>query len=169
MEKLDTFFNRIFSVFKGIQVICIFGISGLVFLQVILREVFLIGVQWVYEWSCFMQVTLVWLGMPILLYGDKLLSVTALYNIFPTIIKRVLDVLRYLILLCCTGFMTYGYVLYVKNLGIMKSPVVGFPNWVFYGSMFFGLVMTILVLILNAKKLLRLEAPAEDPQKIKEV
>ena len=34
--------------------------------------------------------------------------------------------------------------------------------------MFFGLVMTILVLILNAKKLLRLEAPAEDPQEIKE-
>ena len=125
MSKIDTVFNRIFSVFKGIQVICIFGISGLVFLQVILREVFLIGVQWVYEWSCFMQVTLVWLGMPILLYSDKLLSVTALYNTFPTIIKRVLDVLRYLILLCCTGFMTYGYVLYVKNLGIMKSPVVG--------------------------------------------
>ena len=93
--------------------------SILVFAQVVLRELFGIGVQWVYEFSCFMQVTMVWLGVPILLYQDSNLKITALYRVLPAFFKRILDFLRYGVYLCCAGFMAYGYVLYVKNLGMM--------------------------------------------------
>lgn len=161
MSRIDRCFEKVFSVFRGCQIICILVMSILVFIQVLLREVFGIGVQWVYEFSCFMQVTMVWLGVPILLYKDSNIKITALYNICPNVIKRVLDFLRYVVYLCCAGFMAYGYVLYVTNLGIMKSSVLRMPNFIFFGAMALGISMTVLVMIMKAKRLLHLEKAPE--------
>ena len=108
-----------------------------------------------------MQVTMVWLGVPILLYKDSNIQITALYNVCPRPVKRALDLLRYGIYLCCAGFMAYGYVLYVENLGIMKSSVLRMPNYVFFGSMAFGISMTVLVMLMKARKLLKMEKTPE--------
>lgn len=164
MSKIDRCFLKIFSAFRSCQILCIFTMSILVFAQVLLRELFGIGVQWVYEFSCFMQVTMVWLGVPILLYKDSNIRITALYGVLPAAIKRVLDILRYGVCLSCAGFMAYGYVLYVNNLGMMKSSVMRLPNYLFFGAMALGIAMTLLVVVLKAKKLLRLDgAPQENP------
>lgn len=156
MSIIDRCFFKVFSLYRAVQIICILLMSMLVFLQVILRELFSIGIQWAYELSCFMQITMVWLGMPILLMKDSNIQITMIYDKSPAKIKRLLDFLKYLILVCCAGFLAWGYVLYVQNLGIMKSAVLRLPNYIFYGSMILGITMMVAVLLFKAKVLLKL-------------
>ncbi len=52
--------------------------------------------------------------------------------------------------------MSFGYVKYVQTLGMMKSPILGFPNYLFFGSFAFGLFMSILVLAFKSKQFLGL-------------
>lgn len=156
MSIIDKWFLKIFSIYRVVQVICILLMSILVFLQVILREVFSIGIQWAYELSCFMQITMVWLGMPILLMKDSNIQITLIYDKSPATVKRALDFLKYVVYVCCAIFLTWGYILYVQNLGSMKSAVLRLPNNIFYGSILFGIIMMIAVLVFKAKVLLRI-------------
>ena len=134
--------------------VCLVFICLLVFIQIVFREVFNIGLQWVFEISCFLQVTMVWLGVPILLYRKTNIRISALYNVCPLILKKLLNIVYYLIYIACFLFMSLGYHNYVKSLGIMQSPVVRIPNYIFFGSFFFGITMSILVLIIRARDII---------------
>lgn len=168
MSRTDKSFFRIFSVYRNVQIVCLIMMSILVFLQVILRELFSIGIQWAYELSCFMQITLVWLGMPILLMKESNVQITVLYDKLPSALKRVIDILKYLIYVCCSAFLTIGYVLYVKNLGAVKSAVLRIPNVIFFIALIFGILMADAVLIFKFKQLIKIDRIELD-KKLKEV
>jgi TRAP-type C4-dicarboxylate transport system permease small subunit len=119
----------------------------LVFIQVLLREVFDIGLQWVFELSRFFQVTMVWLGVPCLLYKKEHISITAIYDLLPQTIKKILDVLFYLIIFACVVMLSVGYYHYFMALGKMKSPILSIPNSVFFGSIAIGILFSFLVLV----------------------
>ena len=128
--------------------------------QVIVREVFNTGVQWVYELSCLLQVTMVWLGIPALLYRGENIKITILYNVLPKFMKRALDVMKYIVIVSSIAMITYGYVLYIKTLALTKSPALRCPNWLFFWAFPFGIIMIIFVLIFRTKMILGLEKPS---------
>ena len=157
--KLESAFEKVFTLFLTIQLTCLIFITILLFGQVIVREVFNTGVQWVYELSCMLQVTMVWLGIPVLLYKSENITITILYNATPKIIRRTLDVLKYLVIVSSVAMMTYGYVAYIRELALIKSPALRIPNYLFFGAFPFGIFMIILVLIFKTKMILGIENP----------
>lgn len=162
-SKLEAGFEKVFAVFLAIQLTCLIFITVLMFGQVIVREVFNTGVQWVYEMSCMLQVTMVWLGVPALLYKSENITITILYNVTPKLIKRILDVLKYIVIVSSVVMMTYGYVLYIKELALTKSPALRIPNYLFFWAFPFGIFMIILVLIFKTKMILGIENPPGTP------
>ncbi len=70
-KHIENIFDKIFNIFQSVQILSLVLICSLVFIQIVLREVFNIGIAWAFELSCFFQVTMVWLGAPVLLYKEK--------------------------------------------------------------------------------------------------
>jgi TRAP-type C4-dicarboxylate transport system permease small subunit len=119
----------------------------LVFVQVIFREVFNVGLQWVFELSRFFQVTMVWLGVPCLLYKKQHIRITALYDKFPETVRHMLDIFFYVIMFICVLMISVGYYHYFLALGKMVSPILSIPNMVFFSSIAIGIFFSLLVLI----------------------
>jgi len=70
-----------------------------------------------------------------------------------------LDVLKYLVIVSSVAMMTYGYVAYIRELALTKSPALRIPNYLFFGAFPFGIFMIILVLIFKTKMILGIENP----------
>ncbi len=151
---MSRLFERIFSVFTVVQRFSLIAMCLLVFWQVAMRELFGIGIQWVYEASCFFQVTMVWLGVPILMYRDENIRITALYNKFPRALKQVAHIIYYLIYVACFAMLCVAYYSYIDSLGAMKSTILRIPNSVFFGSIGLGIFMSVGVILYRTKSLL---------------
>jgi len=156
--KSEKIFEQIFSVYARIQIICLILITVLLFGQVIIREVFSVGLQWVYELSCMLQVTMIWLGLPSLLYHGEDIKISILYDLAPKYIKMGLKVLSYLVILSSVIMISAGYVLYMEKLAFTKSAAMRMPNYIFFGSFPFGIIMIILVLIYKTKSMLDMDS-----------
>jgi TRAP-type C4-dicarboxylate transport system permease small subunit len=158
--KPEKIFEQIFSVYAKIQILCLILITILLFGQVIIREIFNVGLQWVYELSCMLQVTMIWLGLPSLLYHEEDIKITVLYDIAPPIIKKGLKILSYFVILSSVIMISGGYVLYMDKLAFTKSAAMRMPNYIFFGSFPFGIIMIILVLIFKTKSMLKTVSPS---------
>ncbi|MDC7244996.1 MAG: TRAP transporter small permease [Sphaerochaetaceae bacterium] len=159
--KPEKLFEQVFSVYAKIQIACLILITVLLFGQVIIREVFSIGLQWVYELSCMLQVTMIWLGLPSLLYHGEDIKITVLYDIAPPMIKKGLKILSYLVILSSVIMISAGYVMYMDKLAFTKSAAMRMPNYLFFGAFPFGIIMIILVLIFKTKSMLQMDSSAD--------
>lgn len=154
---IDTAFENVFRVYRAGQGICLWAMCLLVFYQVIMREVFGVGIAWVYEMSCFFQISMVWLGVPILLYHNDNIRITALYTKFPISVQKALNVLYYIIYVICFIMMCTGYYYYLTSIGSMTSVVMRIPNYIYFGSFAFGIAISVLVLIFKAKSIILMQ------------
>ncbi len=161
-SRIDQAFESVFRIYRVGQGISLWAMCILVFYQVIMREVFGVGISWVYEVSCFFQVTMVWLGVPILLYHNDNIRITALYAKLPEKAQKVLNVMYYLIYIICFVMICYGYYEYIQALGTVASAVLRIPNYIFYGSFIFGIVISVLVLIFKAKSIITMQRYDDD-------
>lgn len=151
--KFENAFNKVFGFYTCIQMFCLILMSILVFFQLALREVLGIGIQWVFEISCFFQITMVWFGVPVLLYNDNHIKITALYDKFPCALKKAFDILSFVVVVACFIFLSIGYYQYIVNIGATKSPVLRIPNYVYYFSSFFGIFTSVVVLVYKVCKI----------------
>ncbi len=161
-SKIDKAFESVFSLYRLGQGISLWAMCILVFYQVIMREVFGVGIPWVYELSCFFQITMVWLGVPILLYRNDNIRITAIYTKLPEFFQKFLNVLYYIIYIVCFAMICYGYYEYIKSLATVSSAVLHIPNYVFYGSFVFGISISVLVLIFKAKSIITMQRYDQD-------
>lgn len=165
-SRIERVFEKIFSVFLAVQLSCLIFITILMFGQVLAREVFNFGVQWIYELSCMLQVTMVWLGLPALLYRGENIRISIVYNVVPDVAKTILDIVKYIVVVGSVAMMTYGYVLYIDTLAFTKSPALRMPNYLFYGAFPFGILMIILVLIFRTPAMLNLKRSERDGEEV---
>jgi len=159
--KSEKMFEKIFSIYASIQIVCLVAITILLFGQVIARELFSVGLQWVYELSCMLQVTMIWLGLPSLLYRGEDIKISILYDLAPPTIKKGLKILSYLIILSSVVMISIAYVMYMDKLAFTKSAAMRMPNYIFFGSFPFGIIMIILVLIFKTKSMLKMNTSSE--------
>ncbi len=159
--KSEKMFEKIFSIYASIQIVCLVAITILLFGQVLIREIFSIGLQWVYELSCMLQVTMIWLGLPSLLYKGEDIKISIIYDLAPPIIKKGLKILSYLVILSSVVMISIAYVMYMDKLAFTKSAAMRMPNYIFFGSFPFGIIMIILVLIFKTKSMLKMNTSSE--------
>lgn len=132
---------------RRIQIACLLMISLLIFLQIVVREVFSTGVTWLYELACFFQVTLVYLGIPILLENGENISITFLVEMMPKKMQTVLTVFHWIIYAFCTIILTISFILFMQGFWDIKSATLRMPNIMFFFSLFVGLIFNLLVIV----------------------
>jgi len=129
------------------QVFCLLMMTFVVFAQVVLREVFKIGIQWAFELACFFQVTLVFLGMPVLLYKKSNISVSLLLDKLPPKGKQLLNIIGYLVAVFSVDVMAYGFYLYITKAGSFTTATLQMPNYLFFFSAGIGIALSIVALL----------------------
>ena len=139
LKILSTFLKIINRGFETIAILCIVGISSLIFAQIVLRNLFLIGVPWLDEMARFLHISLVFLTIPILLYEDSHIQIDFLSTRLSPLWK---DVLKLIILLACIVFAVvflYSDIDFMKSYWNVPSPAMNMPNIIFFGSAILGM------------------------------
>jgi len=134
-----TFVNMMTRVFETIAIICLVGISTLIFAQIILRNIFSIGLPWLDEMARFLHIALVFLTVPVLLREDAHISIDFLYTRLKSPWQRRLQIL---ILIACTvfaGAFLVSNVEFLSSYWDVPSPAMNMPNIIFFGSVFVGM------------------------------
>lgn len=149
MEKniLRPIMDKIEKIIFPIQSICIYCSVLMVFITVMARELFHISIVWGYEVACFFVIVLLFIGMPVNLHHNTNLKVTALYDVMPEKIQKCLNVLHFVIILFVLILMAIGFRDYMGKLGKVVLAASKFPNWLYYGSIGIGIVLSLVEMI----------------------
>ena len=128
--------NRIFEM---IAIGSLFGISALIFAQILLRNLFSIGLPWLEEMARFLHIALVFLTVPVLLSEDGHIRIDFLNA---RLNPRWQGWLYILILALCVVFATVflvSDVQFFSGYWDVPSAAMNMPNIIFFGSAFIGM------------------------------
>ncbi len=145
MEKnvLRPIMDKIEKIIFPIQSICIYCSVLMVFITVMARELFHISIVWGYEIACFFVIVLLFIGMPINLHHNTNLRVTALYDVMSEKIQKILNVFYFVVILFVLILMAIGFYEYMSKLGQVVLAASKFPNWLYYGSIGIGIILSL--------------------------
>ena len=125
--------------FEIVAMMCLIGISALIFAQIILRNFLSIGLPWLDEMARFFHIALVFLTAPILLSEDAHIRIDFLSTrLKPHWHGR----LQILILTACVmfaGAFLVSDVEFLSSYWDVPSPAMNMPNIIFFGSAFVGM------------------------------
>ncbi|MFI3257188.1 MAG: TRAP transporter small permease subunit [Spirochaetales bacterium] len=130
-----------------LQLISICGVVLLVFFQIVIREVFSVGVAWIYEIARFFQVTLVYLGVPILLRRNENVQILVIYDALPPKVQKILAMIQFIICFITVALLMISNYFFLSSFYNVKTATLGIPNIVFFFSTAVGLIISFLVLV----------------------
>lgn len=142
MANLLSNLNKISNIVKNkLDYICIsfiFVMTIIIWIQVILRYIFSIGLPWAEEIAKYLLVWSAMIGAAIVLYENGHISVNFLFDKFPDKYKKWIKLAHYLIYICFFAIITYyGYFYAIFGLRF-TSPSTGIPRFWPYLSIFIG-------------------------------
>lgn len=146
-QRLRQFLDSTFEVVTWIQGALLVGIVMLVFGQVVFREVFSVGAHWLYELATFFQVSLVFIGVPVLVHNRSNVAISALTDAVSPRRRKQLYFVTMLIIAFCSVLMVVSYILYVRRFGWVLTPTLKMPARLFFVSVVIGYALNGLVLV----------------------
>lgn len=135
-SKLLHVINR---VFETTAMVCLVGISGLIFMQIVLRNLFLIGLPWLDEMARFLHISLVFLTVPILLYEDAHIQIDFFSTRLSPRWKGLLQLLTLVLCVVFAGAFLYSDLDFMTSYWNVPSPAMNMPNIIFFGSAILGM------------------------------
>ncbi len=114
------------------------------FLQVIIRKVpWVPALTWAEEFCRFCWVWSVFLSLPYTLRMGNMLRVTALLDILPEKVMKVLNISVYVVTTLCMALLACYSVIVVGNIKASHelSPAMLWPMWIVYSIMLVGFVL----------------------------
>lgn len=117
------------------------------FLQVIVRKIpWIPSLTWAEEFCRFCWVWSVFLSLPYTLRMSNMLRVTALLDILPEKIMKVLNISVYAVTTFCMAMLAGYSVIVVHNIWVSNelSPAMLWPMWIVYSVMLIGFVLATL-------------------------
>ena len=137
--KLIKWLDRHFE--EYLMIFCLVAITGVMFVQVIIRKLpWIPALKWAEEFCRFAWVWSVFLSLPYTIKHAGMLRVTALMDILPMGARRVLNVMVDIIIIAAMGMLLYYAVPLVgdRYLSGETSPALAWPMWVMYSFMILG-------------------------------
>ena len=120
-------------------------LAGLVFLQILLRNLFSLAFAWMDELTRYLQVSMVFFMVPILARRGQHLVVDSVVNILPRKLRRIFNFLSLVLTaVFAASFLVSGYGLMLKA-GTVKTPAMGIPNIIFFMPAFIGMALLFLI------------------------
>lgn len=119
------------------------------FAAVVMRYVFDKPLLWSEEVILTMLIWFGFLCISIGVFGDSHIAIESIYNIFPTGIKKVLDLLRHTLIVILGCLMVYfGWQVFKINL-IKRLPATRWPQAIQYFPMILGGFLTTIYSLVN--------------------
>lgn len=147
----NNFLRKIMDILEKIifpiQAVCMYASVATIFITVAAREIFKYSIVWGYEVASFFIIVLLFLGMPVNIHHNSNLKVTALYDICPHKVKNILNIIHSAVITVVLVMMAVGFVAYMERLGHVFMSASKFPNWLYYGAIGVGVVLSFLELL----------------------
>jgi TRAP-type transport system small permease protein len=159
MERF-TFFKannmkNIVKVLDSTAVFVLILLTGIVLLQVILRNFFGTGLVWVEEFSRFLLVTLVLISAPVVFYHDKHVKFDMLVRKSSAGFSKIHSLITALLVIFFYVVYLVSHLKLMKNSGGVISPSLSIPNRLFFGSALIGAVTAAVFGIVKIIRIIR--------------
>jgi C4-dicarboxylate transporter DctQ subunit len=143
---MNTFINKLE---EGVISLLLASMTLLVFVEVVFRFGFNVGIHWSQEMTLLLSGWLVMFGVS---YGIKVgshIGVDALVKLFPSNVRRVVGIFAILLCLVYCGLFLVGswtYLGKLKSIGIQLEDIP-VPKWIANSILFGGMVMMVVRLL----------------------
>ena len=143
--KAAMLLTKLIDICERIGMLCLAGITIIILLQILLRNLFSIGIAWAEETARFLHISLIFLVVPVLQKDKKLLSVDyVVQRLSPKIASWInkfsLSICIIFSILCIISFY-----LFMQSCWDVVTPDLGMPNIIFYSSYVFGFISFVLI------------------------
>ena len=145
-RKLRRALDRAFQVVVAGQGILLLGMVLLVFGQVVVREVFQVGVHWLYELARFFQVSLVFLGVPVLVHRKGDVAISLLVDAVAPGYRRWFHLGTMVVIAFSSTIIVAGFFLYIRRFGSVLTPTLAMPSTLFFVAVPVGFFLNGVVL-----------------------
>jgi TRAP-type transport system small permease protein len=140
LQKTDVI-SRVARFFEKISLVALGAIATLIFLQIVLRNLFSLAYAGIDELARFAHINLVFLLVPLLFREGLHINVDLLTQRAPALVRRALAVFALaLTVLYSAVFLMSEYKFMMRN-GSVPTPALGMPNWLFFAGAYVGMAL----------------------------
>lgn len=140
--KLMKWLNDHFE--ETLLVILLVIIASVSMVQVVVRKLpWIPALTWAEEFCRFCWIWSVFISLPYTIRMSSMLRVTALLDILPDKVRKVLNLFVYFTITACMAFLGYHSITVVSNIKASgeTSAAMLWPMWIVYSVMVFGFAM----------------------------
>jgi TRAP-type C4-dicarboxylate transport system permease small subunit len=134
----------ILDVFEKIAIFSIFGISAVIFAQILLRNLFSIGFPWADELSRFLHIVLIFLTVPVLYRERIIFKIDIAIERLPASAQNVVGAFTSLVCVAFSLVFLFSFVQFMRASWDVPTPALQMPNLFFFFSVFLGILMFLL-------------------------
>lgn len=146
-RKIEEAFEKVQNVLLALIGIALAVMMSVIMLQTVTRYVIFYSLPWSEELSRYLFVFMIMIGLSVAIKKDMLISIDLIDRFLPYKANKYLDAVRKLfalgvsvvIVICCTRMFTIGM--------IQKSPALGMPMIVMYGTVFVAYILAAISLV----------------------
>jgi TRAP-type transport system small permease protein len=129
---------------ERISLVCLFAIVGLVFGQLVLRNLFSVTYASVDELARLAHIYLVYLLVPLAFIEGLHINIDLVTNYAPAKLKRLLDIFATLMMGgFALVFLVSDYQFMIKS-GNVPTPAMQMPNYLFFSGAYLGMALLLL-------------------------
>ena len=144
--------KKILKACEAISGIGTAAVVVLTMLQAVMRSFFGTGLSWTNEALFMSQIMLVYLIIPVLFYEKENIRVDVFVNLLPPKASRILWIIAEVIsLIFCVVFFV-SITLVLKKTWSNATAIMRIPNYLFYGSIWIGMLLSNICILLNIIK-----------------
>ena len=133
--------TALINIFEKFAVFSLFGISAVIFAQILLRNFFSIGFPWADELSRFLHIALIFLTVPILYRERIIFKIDILIERLPASVQNVVGAFTSLACVAFSLVFLFSFVEFMRASWDIPTPALRMPNLFFFFSVFLGILM----------------------------
>jgi len=133
--------TRILDVYEKIAIISLFGISAVIFFQILLRNFFSIGFPWADELSRFLHITLIFLTVPILYRERIIFKIDIFIDRLPEKMQTAAGALTSLVCVAFSLVFISSFFAFMNVSWDVPTPALRMPNLFFFFSVCLGMIV----------------------------
>lgn len=157
-EHIRPTLYRLCRLAEVVAIAALIVVTGLVVLQIVAREAFLIGLPWADELARYAGLCVIFLAVPILLAHDEHIRVDMFLRMFPPGARRLVAVGNELLMVAFCGLFLIAGWQFMQRAARFSTPAIGMPNLVFYMPAIVGMVLLLVVAVDRALAALTMRA-----------
>ena len=139
--KILTAFIQILEI---VAIFSLFGISAVIFAQILLRNLLSIGFPWADELSRFLHITLIFLTVPILYRERIIFKIDIFVERLPASAQNVVGAFTSLACVAFSLAFLFSFIEFMRVSWDVPSPALQMPNLLFFFGAFLGILMFLL-------------------------